>query len=174
MTQGKKQVSALCGTAVVEGLASEERFAEITSGRSPGQQGLVATCQDSWNEAVAEGRESPVGLAQESVVAETEGQRPQRRQSRFPILVATSRSGKGTVDTWRFHCQRGCRTQSRRYAVVWVERDCGQTTEVGVHANQRLSLAEAGKAHGGKAKVSNRTREIWPSGIIGGPRETGP
>jgi hypothetical protein len=29
-----------------------------------------------------------------------------------------------------------------------VERDCGQTTEVGVHANQRLNLAEAGKAHG--------------------------
>ena len=81
MTQGKKQVSALCGTAVVEGLASEERFAEITSGRSSGQQRLVGTCQDSGNEAVAEGRESPAGLAQESVGARTEGQRPLRRRN---------------------------------------------------------------------------------------------
>jgi hypothetical protein len=38
----------------------------------------------------------------------------------------------------------------------------------------RLNLAEAGKAHGGKARVSNRTWENRPSGIIGGPRETWP
>ena len=41
---------------------------------------------------------------------------------------------------------------------VW-KRGCGQTTEVGVYANQRLNLAEEGKAHNGHAKVSNRTRE---------------
>src|SRR3954452_15871684 len=35
-----------------------------------------------------------------------------------------------------------------------------------------LKPRETGKAHGRKAKVSNRTREIRPSGIIGGPRET--
>ena len=51
-----------------------------------------------------------------------------------------------------------------------VERGCGQTTEDGVYANQRLSLAEGGKAYGRKAKISNRTGEIPPSGIIGGPR----
>jgi len=43
-----------------------------------------------------------------------------------------------------------------------------------VYANQRLSLGEEGKAYGGKAKTSNRTGEIPPSGIIGGPRETSP
>ena len=53
-----------------------------------------------------------------------------------------------------------------------VERGCGQTTEGGAYANQRLSLTEDGKAYGRKAKVSNRTWEIRPSGIIGGPRET--
>ena len=51
MTRRKKQVKALCGTAVVGDQASEERFAEITSGRSRWQQGLVATCKDSSNEA---------------------------------------------------------------------------------------------------------------------------
>ena len=57
--------------------------------------------------------------------------------------------------------------------LVW-KRGCGQTTDVGAYANQRLNLAEEGKAYDGYAKVSNRTREIWPSGIIGGLRETRP
>ena len=35
-----------------------------------------------------------------------------------------------------------------------------------------LKPHEAGKAHGRKAKVSNRTWENRLSGIIGGPRET--
>jgi len=38
--------------------------------------------------------------------------------------------------------------------------------------NQRLSFGEEGKAYGGKAKTTNRTGEIPPSGIIGGPRKT--
>jgi hypothetical protein len=40
MTQRKKQVNARCGTAGVWDQASRERFSEITSGRSGGQQGL--------------------------------------------------------------------------------------------------------------------------------------
>jgi len=72
MTQRKKQVYALCGTAVVWDQASEEGFAEITSGRTRWQQGLVATCQDSSNEAIAEGGESQTGLAHESIGATTE------------------------------------------------------------------------------------------------------
>ena len=38
-------------------------------------------------------------------------------------------------------------------------------------ANQRLSHDEEGKAYGRKAKTSNRTGEIPPSGIIGGASE---
>jgi hypothetical protein len=38
-------------TAGVWAQASEERFAEITSGRTRWQQGLVGTCTDSSNEA---------------------------------------------------------------------------------------------------------------------------
>jgi hypothetical protein len=72
MTRRKKQVYALRGTAVVRDQASEERFAEITSGRSRWQQGLVATCEDFLHEAQAEGKKSQTGLANESVGAMTE------------------------------------------------------------------------------------------------------
>ena len=72
MTRRKKQVYALRGTAVVRDQASEERFAEITSGRSRWQQGLVATCEDFLHAAKAEGQKSQTGLANESVGAMTE------------------------------------------------------------------------------------------------------
>ena len=45
----------------------------ITSGRSCRQQGLMATCTDSSNEAKAEGGESRRGSAHESVRAMNEG-----------------------------------------------------------------------------------------------------
>src|SRR4030095_6791794 len=63
----KKQVNALREPGVLRGQASEERFAEITSGRSHWQQRLVATCEDSSIEANAEVRESQMGLAHESI-----------------------------------------------------------------------------------------------------------
>jgi hypothetical protein len=55
MTWRKKQARALRGTAVARDQASEERFAEIASGKSHWQQGLVATCKDFLYEAKAEG-----------------------------------------------------------------------------------------------------------------------
>ena len=51
LTWRKKQADALHGTAVTGAQALREGFAEITSGRSRPQQGLVATCRDSSNEA---------------------------------------------------------------------------------------------------------------------------
>jgi hypothetical protein len=68
--------------------------------------------------------------------------------------------------------QRGDQTQCWRKADAAVERGYEQTTEDGAYANQHLNSVPAGKAHGGEAKASNRTREIRLSGIIGGPRET--
>jgi len=44
--------------------------------------------------------------------------------------------------------------------------------EGGEYAYQRLNLVTMRKAQKRKVKTSNRTREIRPSGIIGGPRET--
>ena len=57
---------------VIGAQASQERFSEITSGRTRWQQGLVATCRDSRNEVKTEGGESQMGLAHESVGAMTE------------------------------------------------------------------------------------------------------
>jgi len=72
MTRRKKQVNALRGTAVAWDQATEERFSEITSGTSRRQQGLIATCKDSSNEAKAEEGESQRGWAHESAGAMTE------------------------------------------------------------------------------------------------------
>jgi hypothetical protein len=61
MTLWKKQVSARSGTAGVRDPASKERFSEITSGSSRGQQGLSTTCKDSSNEAKCRSRREPIG-----------------------------------------------------------------------------------------------------------------
>ena len=44
--------------------------------------------------------------------------------------------------------------------------------KMGRMCHQHLNLTSPGKVRGRKAKASNRTWEIWPSGIIGGLRET--
>ena len=49
------------------------KIRRITSGRSRRQQGLMATCTDSLNEAKAEGGESRRGSTHESVRAMNEG-----------------------------------------------------------------------------------------------------
>jgi hypothetical protein len=51
MTWRKKQANALRETAVAGAQTPKEGLTEITSGRSRRQQGLVATCRDSLNEA---------------------------------------------------------------------------------------------------------------------------
>ena len=72
MNAGEEPGKRTQQTAGVWARASEEGFAEITSGRSQRQQGLVATCKDSLNEAEAEGGENRMGLANESVGAMNE------------------------------------------------------------------------------------------------------
>jgi hypothetical protein len=85
MTQGKKQVYAHCGTAGVWDQTSKERYAEITSGRSGGQQGLVDNLQRLLQRGKTEVEESPLRLANESVGAIKEGQYPlRRRKERLP------------------------------------------------------------------------------------------
>jgi hypothetical protein len=60
-------------TVVVRAQASSEGHAEDNVGKIPVAAGaMVATCEDSTNEAKAEGGESHLGLAHESVGAMTE------------------------------------------------------------------------------------------------------
>ena len=72
MTRRKKQAKALRETAGVGDQASEERFIAITSGKSRGQQGLVATCKDSSNKVKNRSRGESTGLAHVPVRAKTE------------------------------------------------------------------------------------------------------
>ena len=87
-------------------------------------------------------------------------------------IKVTPISGKETLGTWWCHWQRGGRTQSRGKPTHEMVRSCEQTIRVGAYAYQRLNLVAKGKAHRRDAKTSNRTWEIRPSGIIGGPRKT--
>jgi len=64
MTPRKKQASALGGTVGIEGQASEERIAEITSERFREQQRLVAICKDSSNEATNQRRGELDGIGE--------------------------------------------------------------------------------------------------------------
>src|SRR5262249_32192433 len=80
--------------------------------------------------------------------------------------------GKGTLGTWRSNVSGLIKPVQSPDAVL--ETRLWANHGVRVYANQRLSLGEEGKAYGGKAKTSNRTGEIPPSGIIEGPRETSP
>ena len=69
MTPGKNQASALGGTAGLEDQATEERIAEITSGRTGSQQGLAATCKDRRTKCGYTSAEEGTGLAHELVEA---------------------------------------------------------------------------------------------------------
>jgi len=62
MTSGKKQVRALGGTVGAGDQASGEGFAEIESGRTRWQQGLVATCRDSRSEVKNRRKGEPEGF----------------------------------------------------------------------------------------------------------------
>ena len=64
MTLRKNQAHALRGTAGVRAQTSEKGFVEITSGKSRWQQGLVATCTDSSNEATSRRRGELHGIGE--------------------------------------------------------------------------------------------------------------
>ena len=49
----------------------------------------------------------------------------------------------------------------------------GKPGVAGVYTNQRLSLSTTWEGLRKKAKVSNRTREIWPSGSVSSDRLLG-
>jgi hypothetical protein len=90
-------------------------------------------------------------------------------------MAVTPAEGEGTLDTWRCPCQCGGRLDKTGVTPRLAgTRGCGQTTEDGAYANQRLNLADDGKAHGRKPRFPTGPREIRPSGIIGGPPETWP
>jgi len=128
MTQRKKQANARCGTAGVWDQASKERFSEITSGRSGGQQGLVDNLHRLIQRGITEVEESLLRLTHESIRARKEEQCPLRRwKARLPNGGHTRIWAKGlwalgglTVSTVVGHSTGHRRCQE-------VGRGCGQT-----------------------------------------------
>jgi len=73
---------------------------------------------------------------------------------------------------WFRRSAEGTDTEPTMNLTCEMELGLEQTTEVGVYCESALKPHQTGKAQGRKAKTSNRTWEIRPYGIIGGPRET--
>jgi hypothetical protein len=84
-------------------------------------------------------------------------------------MEVTPTSGKGTLDTWRFHRQRGVRTQSRVEPTYERELGPGQTTEAEAYANQRLNLAKLGRLWEEMPIFRTGPGRTGSPGLSGGP-----
>jgi len=86
--------------------------------------------------------------------------------SRLPNGGNTRVGQRGSGHLAAFSVCLGCRLdKTGTYANDGPRGEAvGKPSGVGVYTNQRLNLSKHGKAHGGHAKVWNRTREIWLSG----------
>ena len=94
-------------TVVIGAQASQERFSEITSGRTRWQQGLVATCNASSNETISRSRGKPDGFGARVGSSDDGGVMPSEEAEHVSPMEVTPRWGKATLDTWRFLRQGG-------------------------------------------------------------------
>ena len=83
----------------------------------------------------------------------------------------TPEAGKGALGTWRF------RAGLRHRAEITIALNvgtifAGKPSVGGVYMSQHLSLPATWEGREGISQGQNRTREIRPSGIVGGPMET--
>ncbi len=83
----------------------------------------------------------------------------------------TPEAGKGALGTWRF------RAGLRHSAGITIALNvgtifAGKPSVGGVYMSQHLSLPATWEGREGISQGQNRTREIRPSGIVGGPMET--
>ena len=68
-----------------------------------------------------------MGSANESVRAKDRGVMSSQEAVHVSLIKVTPRSGKETLGTWWFHCQRGGWTQSRPKPTHEMELSCEQT-----------------------------------------------
>ena len=160
--------ASTAGSAGVGVQASRERSAEITSGRASMQQGLTATCKDRPSERGAQrGGGSRSGAWART--SEDGGVTPVEVMEDITLVRVTPGRGKGALGTWRFSTGPGHRAGQGSGTGLG-----DKPASRGVYASQRLSLRLHGKVSHGlqRRQDQNRTREIRPSGIVGGPAET--
>ena len=99
---------------------------------------------------------------------------PSQETANVSPTEVTPELGKGALDVGGLLGRLGGRLdKTGTYADGGFRRQgCGQTRSGGGAYDPAFKPLQAGKAHGGHAKVWNRTQEIWLSGILGGRRET--
>ncbi len=157
------------GAAGVGVQARGERSAEITSGRTISQQGLATTCKDRLTEAWAEGSGRDLAWRMSLYERGRRGNALRGGARRLPEAGNTGPSGEGALGIWRF-CDVVGRPDSepvvRHYGAGDEPEDKPLT--VRVYASQRLSQAVMREGRRGIARVTNRTREIRPSGMTMG------
>jgi hypothetical protein len=136
-------------------------------GKIPLAAGAGHKLQRLLKRGTTEGEKRGMGLAHESVRATKEGQCPlRRRQVRAPWqrgsghLAVSKPAGFSDNEPGYNHVGNETRLRANR-----------ERRSVCVPALK--TSPRVGKAHGGNARVSNRTWENRPSGIIGGLRKRG-
>jgi hypothetical protein len=82
----------------------------------------------------------------------------------------TPKAGEGTLGTWRFWTGLGHRAEEHR--VLQGERASSQTTAVWGVLGVSRSVSDPVGRRRWESQGQNRTREIRPSGIVGGLAET--
>lgn len=169
------------------------RVAEIMSGRTISQQGLAATCKDpalkaeaeaqggfwsgAWARMSDDGGVTPSQMFFENIPGGGNAPGGQRSPG---YSVAAARRRRGIMAGHQTRSNPSpVWTMSRPGLAVrcWGE-DTGKPSARGAYAGQRLSLRTRGQAralaNGVQSRDQNRTREIRPSGIVEGLRETWP
>ena len=81
--------------------------------------------------------------------------------------------GKGTLGTWWFRRSAGWSDTVPTMNLTYeMKLSFGQTIEGGAYCESALKPHQTGKAQADRPRLRTGPWEIWPSGIIGGPRET--
>jgi hypothetical protein len=169
MTPGKEQARALGGTVGVEGQASEERIAEITSGRIGSQQRARSNLQGPLEISVDhEVRRRELVWRMSSYERGRRGNAFRGGVRRHPDAsnagVRQRSSGHLAVPEWST-------TEVGRAMIFFRDELRGKPTRIGVYASERLNFTVSERPHG-ESQGQNRNRANRPSGIVGGPRGT--
>jgi len=91
---GRTRQKHSMGLAGVRAQASQDGFAEITSGRTRGQQGLVATCKDSLNEVNNQRRGEPNGFGEWVAKSDDQGVMSLQETTHVSLMKVTPHQAK--------------------------------------------------------------------------------
>ena len=127
MNAGEEPGKRTQQTAGAWARASGEGFAEITSGRSRWQQGLVATCTDSSTEVTSRRRGEPRGIGECARRSEDRGVMTSQEAVHVSLTEVTPTSGKGALGTWWFLRQVRARLDKTEHSTATRARDDGMS-----------------------------------------------